>query len=56
LRLALRHRGRELPSLVVGYACSICHSDRRPEVRAAQFLAAQRYLHVQRAADPEHPA
>lgn len=46
LRLQLSQKGDRLPALIVGYACDACHADRLPEVRAAQFLAAQRYLHV----------
>lgn len=46
LRLELSHNGRRLPALIIGYACGACHTGRLPEVRAAHFVAAQRYLHV----------
>lgn len=49
LRLALTRRGRKLDPLLIGYACTDCHGGRADEVRAAQFVAAQRYLHVQTA-------
>jgi hypothetical protein len=48
LRLKLNQEGRVLPAVLVGYACRTCHQDRRPEVHAAQFLAAHRYLHFEK--------